>query len=92
MIRLADEYGPALTGRAAGAELRDRLERLVESGKAVVLDFDGVEAISPSFADELFGKVPPEMVRDQFVQFVRLREDLAGFARLVAQHRAVLEP
>jgi hypothetical protein len=32
----------------------------VRRGEAVVLDLDGVEAVSPSFADEIFGKLQAE--------------------------------
>lgn len=58
VIRLVDEFGPVLAGRGRATQMRQRIERLARSGKAIVVDLEGVEAISPSFADELFGKLP----------------------------------
>jgi len=58
MIKLADEFGPVLAGRVTAVGIREEIESLARQGEDVVIDLDGVEAISPSFADELFGKLP----------------------------------
>jgi STAS-like domain of unknown function (DUF4325) len=61
-IRLVDEIGSVLVGRQVAERLRGRVEEAARHG-AVVLDFDGVLAVSPSFADELFAKLAVD-VRD----------------------------
>lgn len=60
-MRLADQHGAVLGGRDVAEAIKADLVRHVDAGEAVVVDFDGVLAISPSFADEFFAKMP-EMV------------------------------
>lgn len=59
-VRLADRYGAVLNGRSLGESIRGKAMDHVRRGEAVVLDLDGVEAVSPSFADEIFGKLQAE--------------------------------
>ena len=87
MVRLSDELGPVLTGRFLAAELRNRLESEAVSGNEIVLDFEGVELISPSFADELFAKLPREMVESGQIRFEHLDEDLTTLVHFVVQGR-----
>jgi hypothetical protein len=58
MIRLVDEFGPVLAGRGRATQMRKEIEALAGRGDEIIVDLEGVEAISPSFADELFGKLP----------------------------------
>jgi len=51
------------------------------------VSFEGVVAISPSFADELFAKVPEEAVEDGRVRLVDLDDDLRAIARFVREGR-----
>ena len=85
MIRPADDVGPVLTGRAVAALLRARVEEAVRDGDSVVVDFRGVEAVSPSFADELFAKLPGELA--ERVQFENVGTDLAALRRYVISGR-----
>lgn len=87
MIRLADEFGPALTGRTVGIQLRERIERAAERGETIVVDFDGVEALSPSFADEIFARVPVELIDSGRVRFENLAGDLLEVARFFTSGR-----
>jgi hypothetical protein len=57
-MRLADEFGPVLSGRDLAESIKDDLARRVKNGETVVVDFDEVLAVSPSFADEFFAKLP----------------------------------
>jgi uncharacterized protein DUF4325 len=52
-----------------------------------VIDFAGVEAMSPSFADELFAKLPNELIEPGRIRFESLDEDLTLLARFVAHGR-----
>lgn len=85
-MRLADKHGEVLGGRVLGEEVRASVVREVESGKTVVLDLDGVQAISPSFADEIFGKLPLE-VGDR-VEFANMSRQLQAVADMARAGRA----
>jgi STAS-like domain of unknown function (DUF4325) len=52
-VSLAD-WGPDLSGRTLGASIR---EEVVDLAPEVLFDCAGVESMSPSFADEVFGKL-----------------------------------
>lgn len=84
-MRLAEEHGEVLGGRVLGEEVRQKVVRLVKSGQSVVLDMAGVEAISPSFADEIFGKLPLE-VGDK-VEFVNVSNQLQAVADMARAGR-----
>jgi hypothetical protein len=50
------KFGVLLNSRPAGREAYLRLVQLIngaEGGEPIVLDFDGVEILTPSYADEL---------------------------------------
>jgi hypothetical protein len=85
MIRPAEDFGPVLTGRSAAAGLRQRIEVEAMEGDGVVIDFEGVEAVSPSFADELFAKLPTEF--SDRVRFENVGSDLAALMRFVISGR-----
>lgn len=87
MIRPADELGRVLAGRAHAAAVRKRVETALREGDSVVLDFEGVEAMSPSFADELFAKLD-RGVADDRIRFEHLGDDLRALANYVIQGRA----
>jgi hypothetical protein len=53
-LKLA-ERGDALATRPRAAALRAEVEQEVAAGEVVGLNFDGVRAVSYSFADELVG-------------------------------------
>jgi anti-sigma regulatory factor (Ser/Thr protein kinase) len=50
VVRLVDLEGRALVSRSQAKRVVARLERF----KEVVLDFEGVESVTPAFADEIF--------------------------------------
>jgi hypothetical protein len=88
MIKPAAELGSVLTSRSIAEELRLRLVEIAGRGERVVVDFDGVEAMSPSFADEIFAKLPAELVESGAVRFENLDEDLLTLMRFVLAGRA----
>jgi hypothetical protein len=58
-IRLAF-WGPDATGRTLGREVRESVEPAAEE---VLFDCEGIDAMSPSFADEVFGKLAEQAER-----------------------------
>jgi|SRR5215467_14970173 len=87
-LKPAEELGPVLAGRNVAASLRDRVEAALGRGEEVLLDFDGVDAMSPSFADELFAKlsVRPGPGNDR-VRFEHLRDDQIALVEYVLRGR-----
>jgi hypothetical protein len=89
MIRPADDLGPVLTSRSLAEALRQRVEAAAVR-EEVVIDFAGVEAVSPSFADEIFAKLPRELVESGRVRFENMDEDLQSLAEFVVASRAAI--
>lgn len=79
-IRPLDELGPVLLGRHTGAAFRERVLACAEAGP-VVVDLAGIELISPSFADELFAKLPPDVISDRRVRFSNASDEIRALAR-----------
>lgn len=88
VIRPADQLGPVLTGRSVAEHLRRQIEAALEVEDAVIVDLDGVEAISPSFADELFAKLPGDALQSGRVRFEHLDDDTAALVRFVVAGRS----
>jgi hypothetical protein len=86
IMKLAESHGEVLTGRASAEKLVVEVVDAVSQGTCVVLDLEGVRAVSPSFADELFGKLITRVDSDR-VEFVNLSEHLAAVARMAEQRR-----
>lgn len=86
-IRPAERLGAVLTGRSVAAALRVEVEERLKTGEHVVLDFENVAAMSPSFADELLAKLPHEAWKAKRVTVEHLDEDSAAFARILIANR-----
>ena len=73
-LRLKD-YAPTFGNRPTGRKIRTMLENMLESnpGQSINVDFDGVDMITSSFADELFGRLAIQLGIWQFGQRVRPR-------------------
>jgi hypothetical protein len=85
-VKLADEHGAVLTGRAQAIDLRQVLVRELDAEGCLVLDFEGVETVSPSFADELFGRFVDQVGEDN-VRFVNLNAHLTAVANMIRRRR-----
>ncbi len=68
VVRLA-EVGPFLGGRPLARALREHVESAARRS-GVVVDLTGVQAMSPSFADELFAKIEPALWHTHRVELV----------------------
>lgn len=82
-LKPAEDLGPVLTGRAVAARIREDVERALSAGENVVVDLQGVEFVSPSFADELFAKVPRTALEDGRLSLAHVNEDTAELIRFV---------
>lgn len=81
-VKLAETQGAVLTGRVNAIELREDLLREVDPDGKITLDLEGVEAVSPSFADELFGRFV-DAVGEENVEFVNLNAHLQTVLSMV---------
>lgn len=59
------DFGPNLGTRQLGEKARRRLLAMLDAEDRVGLDFDGVNVVSNSFADECFGKLLQNMPLDE---------------------------
>ena len=81
------KWGEDLSGRALGAVAREELESAVTDGASVlIIDLNGVEAMSTSFADECFGALVRSMResrRPTPLRFLGGTEDVRAVLRSV---------
>jgi hypothetical protein len=59
------------------------------SGHAEV-DLEGILSLSPSFADELFAKLPAELIESRAVRFRNASDDVTAMVRMARANRARL--
>jgi hypothetical protein len=86
-IRLADEFGAVLVGRAAAERLRLRIEQATSNREPVTLDFEGILTVSPSFADELFAKLDPGLRHSGQLEVKGMSPALESIERFVVAGR-----
>ena len=82
-IKLVDEFGQLLSGRTAGSAFRERLEASASGGETFIVDFEGVVAVSPSFADEIFAKLDRSLVDSGAISFINMPNSVAALGRFV---------
>lgn len=75
-----NQFGENLGTRMLGADVRERLLPLIEGGEKVVLDFEGVDVVSNSFADECLAKLLLTISLDELKQRTTFR-GLNNFAQ-----------
>jgi hypothetical protein len=91
-LKPVETYGPVLAGRGSASRFRAQIEELAGRG-AVVVDFEGITTVSPSFADELFAKLGRDLVARGDVRFDNLGVGVEAIARYVvaARHGALTD-
>lgn len=90
-INLADELGTVLGSRFVATDLRHRIEVELALDHDVVIDFAGVEAVSPSFADELFAKLSQDDIGPGRLIFQNMAPPLLAIAEFVRAGRRSLD-
>lgn len=75
-----NQFGEYLGTRMLGVSVREQLLPLINSGEKVVLDFEGVDVVSNSFADECLAKLLLTMSLDDLKQRTTFR-GLNDFAK-----------
>ena len=83
----AARQGAVLAGRAQAQALREEIEAATRDGNDVVVDFARVLSMSPSFADELFAKVDPELLGSGQVEFQHVSASIRAIADFVVRSR-----
>lgn len=85
-----DKWGTALIGRTMGEEVQQELVQLLLLHSTVVINLQGVEAVSPSFADEAFAKPIIQAQGSSTVRFVGVPKGLGAMLRRVVENRREL--
>ena len=75
-----NQFGENLGTRMLGAEAREKLMSMFNDDEKVVLDFEGVEVVSNSFADECLAKLLLHMSLEELKQRTTFR-GLNDFAK-----------
>ena len=75
-----NQFGENLGTRMLGVDVRNQLLPLIEGDEKVVLDFEGVDVVSNSFADECLAKLLLTMSLDELKQRTTFR-GLNDFAK-----------
>lgn len=75
-----NQFGSNLGTRMLGADVREKLVPLLNAEEKVVLDFEGVDVVSNSFADECLAKLLLTMSLEELKQCTTFR-GLNDFAR-----------
>ena len=75
-----NQFGSNLGTRMLGVDVREKLVPLLNAEEKVVLDFEGVDVVSNSFADECLAKLLLTMSLDELKQCTTFR-GLNDFAR-----------
>lgn len=82
VIRIAN-FGEDATGRRLGEQIRAMVDPSVD---VVVFDCQGVESMSASFADELFGKLATETARPR-ISVVNASDNASAAIRFAVNQR-----
>lgn len=88
MIAHLAEQDAVLCTRQRGREAADRIQDALEPGAGLVLDFTSVEAVTPSFLNELLLRLRALVTPDDAAILVvtGMNEDVAETVRLVLEH------
>jgi DNA-binding transcriptional ArsR family regulator len=83
------DHGPVLANRGRGREVAERLRVLSEERHDLILDFEGVEAVTPPFIQELLGAIQFVGARQggRLVLATNMNEDVAETFVLVLERR-----
>ena len=80
---VASDVSAQLLSRESGLMVRAELATLLADGSTVEVDLDGIEDITPSVADECFGKLAVRLGEEKFRTRVKIRGGSAILHRLV---------
>ena len=67
------ETGEILGLRETGARLRTLVEEALENNESILLDFESVESVSSSFADEFIAKLFVKIGSEKFLEHIKLK-------------------
>jgi STAS-like domain of unknown function (DUF4325) len=78
------EQGPDLSGRERGLAIRESVDL---GAQEVVFNLYGVETVSPSFADELFGKLSVQENRPAGLKIANAVPDVSQVIQFAVRER-----
>lgn len=92
MVFAMKQFGTVLSMRVSGKQAFNEIEPFLRMGKRVTFDFEGVDSVTNSFADELFGHLISEfgMARlKELTTFAHINQIAAITVRNAMDHRAI---
>jgi hypothetical protein len=82
-IRLG-ELGTVISGRELGKAIREGID---VRAKEVVFDCEGIDSMTPSFADELFGKLSVQDERPENLKVANAGPEVLSVIRFALRER-----
>ena len=73
MVTVKEDAARDIGSRAGGRRVRQLIENLLRDQRSVVVNFEGVEVISSSFADEVFGRLFVSLGPRAFMTRIEMR-------------------
>lgn len=77
------EYGSALVTRKAGSAAYKSIVARMSPEEVTIFDFEGVDTITNSFADEVFGRLAYELGMDELRQRTTFRNVSPFWAKVI---------
>ncbi len=81
-----NKWGDFLGTRELGVEIRQEIINILKINSSVTIDFEGINMISHSFADEFVGKLVGELTSNIFkdkIRFSKVAPEIAPIIRYV---------
>lgn len=79
-----NRWGADLAGRTLGEQVRGEVS---SQAAEVIFDCSGVESMSPSFADEVFGKLASADPRPSSIRVINADSDIISVIRFAVNER-----
>ena len=72
-IMKLSEHGSTLGLRELARQINQEIEKHIDKNENIILDFEKVDSVSSSFADELVAKFMFEIGKEKYLKLVKIR-------------------
>ena len=67
------EHGSTLGLRELARQINQKIQKYIDKNEDIILDFEKVDSVSSSFADELVAKFMFEIGKEKYLKLVKIR-------------------
>lgn len=72
-IMKLSEHGSTLGLRELARQINQKIQKYIDKNENIILDFEKVDSVSSSFADELVAKLMFEVGKEKYLKLVKIR-------------------